>query len=93
MDNPININEIPSHKKHGGGPRTEEGKKRSSLNAIKFGIFAKVALLTGETKEQFDQLYEGLLEEFKPQTTSEVLLIRRMAENQWRAGRVLNAET
>lgn len=94
MQNTINIEEIPSQtKKHGGGPRTEEGKKRSSQNSLRHGIFSKVALLPGETQEQFDQLYEGLIEEFKPQTTSETLLVRRLAENQWRAGRVLNAET
>ena len=93
MQNTINIDEVPSNKKHSGGPRTEEGKKRSSANSLKHGIFAKVAMLPGELPEQFEELHNGMIEDLKPHGTTEECLVRRLAETQWRAGRILNAET
>jgi hypothetical protein len=42
------------------GPRTELGKQRSKLNAIKYGIFSSVMLLGSESKEEFDALVSGL---------------------------------
>src|ERR1700680_4181790 len=39
--------EQPAHAK-ATGPRTEAGKKRSSQNSLKFGIFSRATLLNGE---------------------------------------------
>ena len=37
------------------GPRTEEGKRRSSLNAITHGMTARIALLPDEDQAAFDR--------------------------------------
>src|ERR1700674_1831679 len=42
------------------GPRTESGKKRSSQNALKSGIFSRVILLKGESRSEYQSLLEGL---------------------------------
>ena len=95
MDNPNNLEEIAPHlhKKHGGGPKTEEGKHRSSRNALKHYGFAKLETLEGENREDFNTIWGALKEELKPRTAVEEFFVRDLAETQWRKGRVLNGET
>src|ERR1035438_5799392 len=77
---------------HSTGPRTEEGKQRSSQNAIKHGLFAKLLLLPGESQEQFDALLNGFKENHKPHGATEDSLVYRLAEIHWRLGRIPNLE-
>ena len=44
------IDQPPIHKST--GPATEAGKKRSSQNALKSGIFSRVILLKGESRSE-----------------------------------------
>ena len=75
------------------GPRTEEGKQRSSQNAIKHGLFArKLVLLDGETEQQFDELHERYRAEYKLCGATEDGLVRRLTELDWRLKRVFNLE-
>jgi hypothetical protein len=48
------------------GSRTELAKKRSDQNAIKFGIFFKAALLTGEPRSEYQSSLEGQWETYQP---------------------------
>ncbi|MBM3729137.1 MAG: hypothetical protein FJW40_27400, partial [Acidobacteria bacterium] len=57
------------------GPATPEGKKRSAMNAFKHGIFSKSAVLSWESREDFDQLLHLLTGHYNPQTGAEALLI------------------
>ena len=45
----------PAHPR-GMGPRTEGGKRRSSQNSIKYGIFSTVILLKGESRKKYESL-------------------------------------
>ena len=38
------------------GPKTPEGLKKSSMNALRTGIFAKTLVLTNESPELFQEL-------------------------------------
>src|SRR5260370_30346838 len=49
------------------GPRTPTGKERSKHNALRHGIFSKVALLKGESRSEFVSLLSGLREAIQPQ--------------------------
>ncbi|MEJ1936928.1 hypothetical protein WDZ92_42595, partial [Nostoc sp. NIES-2111] len=52
------------------GPKTDEGKQRSSQNSFKHGLTASVQArfaLTGEAKARFEELLEIYKLEFKPQ--------------------------
>lgn len=94
MDDPNKVEEITPHlNKHGGGPRTSEGKARSSQNARKHLAFAKLELLAQEHQEHFESIWEAFIEELKPRTPVEDCLVRELAEIQWRKGRVINGET
>jgi hypothetical protein len=47
------------------GPKTEEGKQRSSMNAMTHGIFSKIPLLPGENIEQFNIFEEENIKAYR----------------------------
>ena len=49
------------------GPSTEEGKQRSSMNAMTHGIFARISNLPGEDKEFFKAIADDIYNTYKPQ--------------------------
>lgn len=74
------------------GPRTARGKERSKRNALKHGIFSKVAVLPGESQGEFDSLLEGLRGHFQPVGPYESTRVEILAVTQWRYRRLLIAE-
>ena len=94
MEVPNTVEDITPHlRNHGGGPKSEAGKQRSSQNARKHLAFAKLELLAQEHQDHFDGIWEAFIEELKPRTAVEECLVRSLAELQWRTGRVVNGET
>ncbi len=75
------------------GPRTVQGKQRSKLNAVKYGLFSKSVLLEWESRAEFDSLLKGLQEHFQPQGTLEAALVENLAVLLWRKRRLLKAES
>ncbi len=70
------------------GPKSDKGKSRSSLNAIKHGEHIKHhVILPGEPEEEYEALLDSLNAEFQPRTAFERQLVREMAESQWRLAR------
>ena len=71
-----------------GGPKTPEGKRRSSLNAMKHAMYAAseqaMEALTEEIGRDFADLYEELRAHFKPTDPLEEVLVRRIARAAWR---------
>lgn len=65
------------------GPRTAEGKHRSSRNALKHGLLAReVVILDGdgaETEADFDALLADLSDELRPRGVIEETLVERIA--------------
>jgi hypothetical protein len=62
------------------GPRTPEGKARSSRNATRHGLCARTALLSTEDRQEFDLLLEDLRAEHQPDGSTEDILVFKMAE-------------
>jgi len=50
------------------GPRSEQGKQVSRMNALSHGLTAKQVVIEGEDPEDFNWLLEGLIKEFAPRT-------------------------
>src|SRR5262245_55268697 len=71
-----------------GGPRTDAGKARSSLNAVKHGLRSKSALLPGENPEEYYELKTKMQAEWKPQGSTEEFQLEQMLQNQWRLRRI-----
>jgi hypothetical protein len=71
------------------GPRTEEGKQRSSQNSLKHGLFAtKSFLLPGESQEEFDKLQYRYHRDYQPKGAIEEDLVRQLADIEWRRRRI-----
>ena len=66
------------------GPITPGGRRNSSRNAIKHGIFAQTILLPGESRRRFLRLLAVLTTEFHATTPNELALVETMAFCRWR---------
>lgn len=75
------------------GPRTVAGKNKSSMNAIKHGLFAKNAVLEYEDKSEFETMVRRLKEDWEPEGEMEHILIERIATLLWRLNRIVGIET
>lgn len=78
------------------GPRTAEGKAKSSLNAVKHGVLSKSVAVSGhyyiEDPLDFISLQSELEQNLRPVGRVEELLVERIATCAWRLRRVLKAE-
>jgi hypothetical protein len=70
------------------GPRTPEGKKRSSLNATKHGIRAASLVIPGETEAEWRAYHDAIVGAYAPVGAQEQDLAGRIAATQWRLSRL-----
>jgi hypothetical protein len=70
------------------GPRTEEGKRVVSQNAVKHGLFAREAVIKCEDPAAFELHREALLDELRPVGVMESILAERIVSLSWRLQRV-----
>ena len=77
----------------GTGLRTETGKQRSALNALRHGLTAETIVLPLEDPEDYQAFEEAVLGGFDPETTVERELVLRVAALLWLLRRVLSIET
>src|SRR5690242_17261960 len=64
-----------------GGPKTEEGRRRSSRNALKHGLCAGPAPLPNEDPNLVDHEYRRWEGCYAPRTDHEAELVRRIASS------------
>jgi len=69
------------------GPKTPEGKAVSSLNAVKYGFFARDPLLPGEGADAFHKFSAPLLASLAPASDVEQMLANRIVDAAWRLRR------
>jgi hypothetical protein len=80
------------------GPRTAEGKRRSSQNARKHGLYSNAnffwdaALALGEDPRDFERLLKGLVLARQPADTLEMVLVEDIALLVWKKARLDRAE-
>ena len=89
------INQINANRrnaKKSTGPRTSQGKRRVSRNAIKHGLSAKEVVPPGEDAEEFERMRDGFVEVLEPRDEVELALVRRMVTAEWRLRRVTRVE-
>lgn len=79
-------------KKRTGGPRTPEGKLRSSQNARRHAITARVHIATPEESAIYDAHLEGYLDAFKPVGIVERDLVIELSSLRFRLKRVASLE-
>ena len=76
------------------GPKTTEGKAKSSRNATTHGIFVKQFLSGAEPEaiEEIELLAAGLRKHYKPKGIVEKILVQKIIVETARYGRVLSLE-
>lgn len=76
------------------GPKTAGGKERSAKNAMKHGQRADLlknfvpphsAVLCNQDRQLFFRLHERLIEKYQPRDQAEAIVVRKIAEAEWRA--------
>ena len=78
--------------KQSTGPKTDEGKQRSSQNALKHGTYALESVIPGEDPADFDKLCNEFGERYLPDGPYERSLVRQMADAEWRMRRIMHLE-
>jgi hypothetical protein len=75
-----------------GGPKTQEGRRRSSLNAIKTLITSKVHLCSPEEQPAYDAHMATYKEALAPVGILETELVAEIAKMKWRQKRASSVE-
>jgi hypothetical protein len=85
-----------ANSKRSTGPKSDLGKTRSRLNALKLGIFATDVVITfgdlREDPEEYAILLEGLIRAWKPENVMQRLWVREIADTEWMLRRLARAE-
>jgi hypothetical protein len=69
------------------GPRTTEGKAVVSQNAVKHGLFAAEAVISGENPADYEAYHDQFLAELAPVGMTESVLAERVVSLSWRLRR------
>ena len=75
------------------GPKSADGKIRICLNAFRHGLAGAFMILADESREDFDELHQGLVAEHLPETATEILLVESMAQHYWLMQRAIRLQT
>lgn len=75
------------------GPKTDEGKKNSCLNAITHGFCSSIILLPNESEEIFSKTVENVFRYLRPENEIEYELFERIVSAIWRLKRLGFIET
>jgi hypothetical protein len=70
------------------GPKTPEGKTKSSLNAVKTGLTGRTVLLPDDDAIAYQKHIQGFFDEYKPSTDGEETLVQSIADTEWRLLRI-----
>jgi hypothetical protein len=77
---------------HSTGPVTPEGKAAVRLNALTYGLRARSLLIPGEDPEEYKQLWDDFVAEWKPANRGERIQLERMATSYWLLARIAHGE-
>ena len=73
--------------------RTEAGKQRSSLNALRHGLTGQTVVLPTEDHSAYERHSQSLLDECKPNGAIETQLVQSLIDTSWRMNRTATVET
>jgi hypothetical protein len=77
---------------HSTGPKTEAGKQRSSLNALRHGLTGQIIVLPSDDLEAYQQHIQHFVAEYRPKGATENQLVQSLADAAWRQNRVCALE-
>ena len=74
------------------GPKTSEGKSRSSMNALRHGLYADTAVLSNENAEAYNDLSQAFQDEYRPVGPAELHTLKEIVLASWKLLRCQNVE-
>jgi len=74
------------------GPRTEAGKQRSKLNALRHGLSGQTIVLPTEDHAAYQHHSQRLFEHFRPVGALEEQLVQALSDTSWRLNRAAAVE-
>ncbi len=77
---------------HSTGPRTEAGKQRSRLNAMRHGLTGQTVVLPEDDLDIYQKRNQEFFTECKPKGPIEMQLVQVLADTAWRLNRVAALE-
>jgi hypothetical protein len=92
MSSQKRINANRSNAKNSTGPKTQEGKARSSQNALKHGLRAEEVVLPTEDPQAFKEHIEAWVEDWQPPSMARRHLVDQAAVASWRINRCIRLE-
>ena len=78
---------------HSTGPKTQAGKLKSSLNALRHGLSGQMVVMPTEDLAAYQQHVQSLVDEYRPQGATETLLVQALADSSWRLNRAAALES
>ena len=90
-ENQINANR--ANAQFSTGPKTQEGKKKSSLNALRHGLNSQAVLLPHEDAIAFARHNKNCFDDLRPKGFVEEQMTQSLADLSWRINRMRNMET
>src|SRR5713226_2653023 len=73
---------------HATGPKTEAGKQRSSLNALRHGLTGHTIVLPTEDMAAYQRFTKRFFDDLKPIGILEEQLVQSLADTSWRLNRI-----
>src|SRR5690242_1419415 len=73
---------------HSTGPRTEAGKQRSSLNALRHGLTGHTIVLPSEDHAAYQRHSQRFFDDLQPKGALEEQLVQSLVDTTWRLNRV-----
>jgi hypothetical protein len=93
MSTPNRIQINRANAQHSTGPKTPDGKKHSSLNALRHGLTGQIVVMPTEDLEAYQLHLKSFTDEYHPQGATEANLVQSLADTSWRLNRVAALET
>ncbi len=78
---------------HSTGPKSAEGKKKSSMNALRHGLTGQLVVMPDEDREIYQSHLQSFHDEYHPQGATEENLVQALADVSWRLNRVAALES
>ena len=92
MSSPSRIEINRANSQHSTGPKTEAGKQRSSLNALRHGLTGQIVVMPTEDLQAYQSHLKSFTDEYHPQGATESNLVQALADTSWRLNRVAALE-
>src|SRR5579864_3403405 len=78
---------------HSTGPRTEAGKQRTRLNALRHGLTGHTIVLPTEDHAAYQRHSQSFLDEYQPRQATETQLVQSLIDTSWQLNRAAAVES